>query len=190
MDKIKYIIDFDGFNLSRGFLIKEACVLNVVDKTIKSYFINVGEYEALNEADRRQADWLTRNLHGLAFSSDRQPNDLSSQEVFFSILADLIEDCRKCDMRIAYKGGIYERNILRALNCDCDVDLESAYNCPTAKELMLLLLPSSVLHCKRHKGTAKMMAHCPKVECFLYYRWILQQQQQQPQQIILSEHFW
>lgn len=192
MDKIKYIIDFDGFALSMGFLIKEACILNVADKTIKSYFFNLGDYALLGAADKRQVNWLTNHLHGLSFSRDCRPTDLPSQEAFTPILCEIIEDCRATGTYIAYKGGIYERDIIKSLGGGGDdvvtINLE-IYDCPTARELLLLLLDKSDgminLNCGRHISKT---SHCPKLECYLYYKWLfLKMNGKMP--TILSEHF-
>ena len=187
MDKIKYIIDFDGFALSMGFLIKEACILNIADKTIKSYFFNLGDYASLGAADKRQVNWLTKHLHGLSFSRDCKPTDLPSQEAFTPILCEIIEDCRTTGTYIAYKGGIYERDIIESLGGgDAAINLET-YDCPTARELLLDKSDGISLNCGRHISKT---SHCPKLECYLYYKWLfLKMCGTKSMPIILSEHF-
>lgn len=187
MDKIKYIIDFDGFDLSMGFLIKEACVLNVVEKTIKSYFFNLGDFASLGPADRRQAKWLTRHLHGLLFSRDLSPTDLPSQADFTPILREIIDDCHESGSCIAYKGGIYERDIIKSIDGSSNIiDLET-YGCPTAEELLSAEDKKINLNCNRH---IRKTSHCPKLECFLYYKWItVQLYGPSTTPTIFSEHF-
>lgn len=175
-DRIGCIIDVDGFPVpdnvhTNKFLCKELGVTYLYKPVSERYTFKVGKFYELPAKVRITASWVMRNIHGMRFedtSSDLPQSSLMS--ILSAIQATCIVESNK--PYIAYKGGHYERNLLRAM-CIPHYNLENM-GCPRYDELLtmynVISSPTCGLHCYALPGKS---VHCPQSETMLFRKWML-----------------
>lgn len=177
-NKIKYLLDVEGFFVNKRFLIKELAYLDLddVDERIASYYFRVGSFLDLRAGDRRQARYLFRHVHGLPFLDFPEDHEQSDA---VDLIRYLCENARHMGRLVAYKGGNIERDIIRRLGYG-----DLAYNiellgCPTYANLVSFYGESvsrAVQRrdvCARHTGIRRTaMPHCPRAELRYFARFI------------------
>ena len=110
--------------------------------------------------------YVMKHVHRLPFGTTN--NALSLFELR-KIVKEFYNTRTREDAIIAYKGGNFERNLLKELGIPC-VNLEQ-YGCPKAAHLFAEL--GWLESCGNHKGMG--YAHCPKVEKEAYGWWLEKQ---------------
>nr|WDA64958.1 hypothetical protein NFEMFJFI_00006 [Oryctes rhinoceros nudivirus] len=170
-----FLIDVDGFELNRVFLVKELAIGYFKSARIELYSYKVGDYSLLTSAQQRQVSWLTRHIHGLEFDSkdDEHPQ---------SRVADHILDvCRKAEQSntlIGYKGGHFELDLLREAGYEhLGFNIEQlAY--PKLESLFAEYPYAHRESCPNHKGVVEKLkrftiAHCPRMEVYCFMRYTM-----------------
>lgn len=133
---IGYVIDADGFAFpGREFVAKELAVYETSnDVAWSKYYLPSRPWSELTPKEREQARYVTRRVHGMPYE-DRRKGDRPQTELA-NDLRKLCERATSEGKRIAYKGGVYEKRMLRSLGYErVGVDLERL-RCPTYRELV------------------------------------------------------
>lgn len=133
---IGYVIDADGFAFPGGeFVAKELAVYETRnDLAWSKYYLPARPWSELTPKEREQARYVTRRVHGMPYE-DRRKGDRPQKELSHD-LRELCERATREGKLIAYKGGIYEKRLLRSLGYErVGVDLERL-RCPTYRELV------------------------------------------------------
>lgn len=174
--RIAYIIDMDGFQLDQKFLVKELAVATLNENRVESYYYKVGNYYELTEYNQRQVRFVKNHIHGLLFKD--LPGD-EEQAAVWDRVESLAEQADMVDARIAYKGGHFEKDILKKLGyAHLGFNLEDL-DCPKVEKLLAQMPYHLDESCNRHgrimplrnKNVGLVAAHCPKMEvrCFMEF---------------------
>lgn len=160
--------DADG---KQHFLCKELGVTLLYKDCSFRYSFIVGEYSNLSPPAKAIARWVMRKLHGLRFED--KPGDIAQQyvsDVIKEVQAMCFSECGKA--AIAYKGGKFERDILRKANIP-HYNLEIV-GCPSYNKLIdmydVISAPTCGLHCYARED---VRVHCPVAETMLFRKWLL-----------------
>ena len=165
MNRIVGIIDMDGFTIAKKFYCKELGVLKIGNDEGSSYHFNLGiNWQDLSVKDRQQCKFVSEKIHKLRFE-DPKGIPLANLE---GIVQEFYE-CTKRDTMstIGYKGGHFERDLLRKLEIP-SVNLED-FGCPKAVHLFDKL--AWLETCGMHIGKDPYL-HCPKVEVEAFGCWL------------------
>lgn len=186
--RLKYIIDIEGFRVNGKFYAKELGVIDVDNESVWSIYYKVGSFAKLNQQDRNQAIYLTNNVHGLRFEDEEDDEDQSSLLEDIRYLAERASYLGRC---IGYKGGHYERDLLESLGYG-----RYAYNieilgCPRFEYIANMCLSwyerAKKHQCSRHvnpsgilpprpseirSGVHTRVLHCPRVELYCFLLWL------------------
>lgn len=188
VSRIKYLIDIEGFRVGTRFMVKELGILDMDERLVWSRYFAVGRFSDLTTADRRQAIYVTNNVHGLRYED--RPGD-ESQEMVHDLVRRLAKRAANEGRLVAYKGGHYERDLLREVGYgDCAFNIE-ALGCPRfellANEHEDWYIMGKQYQCKRHvtpkgvlppraaefrAGVRKRILHCPRVELWCFMLWL------------------
>lgn len=165
LQRIRFMIDMDGFMVNRNFLCKELAIGNMNDMSTQLYRFKVGSYYDIPEEQRFQIKWVRKYIHGLYYHD--YVGDFDAE----FLISTLLVICNICDINnwlIGYKGGQHEYNILKFLGYD-----HLAYNielvdCPKVEHLIRNNI-AVVDTCKRHSlilhsNGLYVPAYCPKVK--------------------------
>ena len=165
---IAAIIDMDGFSVNGKFLCKELGFLSVGDATAQSFFFDTGlQWNDLTPKDRRACRYVQTHIHKLPFGVPVGVDALPLSSLP-KIISQLYENVRQNSRSaIAYKGGIYERDLLARLNIPA-LDLQD-YGCPKAEKLFDQLVWLET--CGKHTENAAYQ-HCAKVEVEAFAMWL------------------
>jgi len=166
----------DGFEIptrsgGREFLCKELGVTYLYKDVTVRYTFQVGNFYELLPKARPTVAWVMRHIHGMKFE-DREGDMPQSAllPLLLAIQADCILEANK--FYIAYKGGRYERDMLREVNIPY-YDLETI-GCPRYDQLLsyfnVISSPTCGLHCYALKSKT---VHCPQAETMLFRKWLL-----------------
>jgi hypothetical protein len=118
--------------------------------------------------DLRQCLYVMKYVHRLPFTIPRGVRNRELSELP-GILIAFFEGNKGMGRDVfAYKGGHFEKDLLRVLEIPC-IDLEE-YGCPKAKSLFGDL--GWLETCGNHIGKGMAYEHCPKVESEAYGSWI------------------
>ncbi len=171
VERVVGIIDMDGFVVRKRFLCKELGIWRFGDVYASSYFFDIGlNWFELLEKEKRHCWYVMKNVHRLPFSV---PKGVTAR-----MLLELPEIVSEFYMQnkglkknavIAYKGGHFERDLLKELLIPC-VDLE-CYGCPKAELLFDDL--GWLETCGNHIEGNWAYKHCSKVETEAYGNWLL-----------------
>lgn len=169
IQRIKYMLDMDGFIVNRKFLIKEVGIGNMHTMHVDLYYFKVGRYTNLSMRDRYQINWVRKHVHGLYFRDYPDDYDIT---YMYELLYDLCLECEANGWLIGYKGGHHEYDILTSLGF-----AHLCYNiehlgCPKIEKLLENFKFSNVWStsmsqaCTRHSKMQQTlkMHHCPKIE--------------------------
>jgi len=191
LERIRYIIDIDGFLLSSDklFLIKELGVADLKNDTCFLYHFQLHrKFHSLNEKDKRTASFLYHNLNGLFFKD--YYGDLPQFKAY-SIIQDLGRQCDSEDTIIAFKGGNIEHDILKELGIKNYLDLED-FGAPKFEILLKDPLYIETVrdifgseekkclpqNCDRHRtNTTNKSYHCPLVEVCYFTSWLINEKE-------------
>lgn len=171
--RVKWFIDLDGFKVDGSFKIKEMAIGNMDTSDIYlGYYQLEIPYDKLSLQDRREVNWVTYHVTGLAFQDF--PGDQPQTEV-----NTMIEElCRKAEVEdrvIAYKGGNHEKDLLNKFGtAGFNIEL---LGCPKLEKLLQIYFDDTVVQkykCDRHgpvfprKSGDITVAHCPRLEVFCF----------------------
>lgn len=181
MDKLGYLIDVDGFELNKTFLVKELAIGHFDSLKIDLYSYKVGNYNDLPHHHKRQVRWVRKYIHGLNF--DSKATDYQQHKVMDHIREICIE-AEKNNKLIGYKGGHYELDILKSLgyrHLGCNIEI---FFCPKL-EVLFEKYPEA-LHekCSNHLAISSgfiknlTVAHCPKMEVYCFMRYVSDQKEE------------
>lgn len=192
IQRVRIIIDIDGFRLSRSkYLVKECAYIDLRTKTAHLYRFKVEQELFVLPPDiQRSIKWVTNHIHGLAFND--APNDLP-QKKFHLLLFHLIRLCKKDNSYIAYKGGDVEKNFLTHAGAPNLVNLEvydvpkfnEIYNLPPYKNIIPTMFKRRInkfcyVICKFHKYSVipaskrkNSSLHCPLEEVLYFAAYIV-----------------
>lgn len=200
---IRYIVDLDGFVAKGyGFIAKEIAILDVrANGLTRNYYFKVGSLKDynFNKDQLRSIHYVTRHIHGLKFRDFyKHTTFIDDDKTFPPDKSELSQDSleplfklmvRKCnindDDKIAYKGGIYEQNVLNSIGFGrLGFNLERI-GCPKFEELYKRYNSSSTVEsCRWHmkvislkksstSATSINIPHCSKVEVYYFYLWYI-----------------
>ena len=165
------IIDMDGFLIHKKFLCEELGIPKVGDVSAKSYFFDFDMcLSELDEKSRRHCMYLKHKIHHLPFGAPPNSNAIKLTEL--ETIVRSFYDNHKFDhkSRIGYKGGHYEKDILKKLGIP-SLNLEEL-GCPKASVLFRNLVWLET--CRNHT-TWDNYEHCAKVEVEAYGDWLERQ---------------
>ena len=165
MDRVVGIIHMDGFTISRKFYCKELGAIQIENGEAVSYNFNLGvNWYDLSDKDKQQCNFTSEKIHKLPFD-DPDGIPLDNLE---GIVRDFYESTKYDTWStIAYKGGHFERDILRKLGIP-SANLED-FGCPKAVHLFCKL--AWLETCGKHIGKDPYL-HCPKVEVEAFACWL------------------
>lgn len=157
---LKFIIDLDGFQVNGKFIAKEIGIYDVDSKTISIQHYKVGDFNHLNEKDRKTAIWLLNYKHGLQFRDHNNDYDQDSME---DIIMEMCNTTNHENRMIGYKGGIIERNLI-AKHGGISYNIENL-KCPKFEVLLEQYPNKQYWSCGRHRPLKnKQYTHCSAVE--------------------------
>lgn len=172
------IIDLDGFQIKypeKKFYVREFGYASLTKNYVDSFRFNLTKYyKSLSEVDRKSVWYSTYLVHGLPFKpwkEDPEEKDTQPHTELNDIILKIYNNHKTFDKKIvAYKGGNYEKDILKKLHIP-HLNLE-AYGCPKFENL-----PTPEINdCGFHLSMDK--AHCPKVECAAFAEWTRKKMQE------------
>ena len=168
MNNLVGIIDMDGFTVTKKCYCKELGVLQVGEDVGASYLFDIGiRWLDLAVKDRKNCMFLTRNIHKLPFNNPQGSNPIPLGNLE-DIVEHFYEGVRRDECStIAYKGGHFERDLLRRLKIP-SINLENL-GCPKAEHLFNRLIWLET--CGYHIGEDPYL-HCPKVEVEAFACWL------------------
>ena len=168
VSEIVAVIDMDGYRIQNKFLCKEMGLLKVGDTEAKSLFFDINlRWDDLTHKDRRACKYVQTHIHKLPFGVPAGVDALPLSSLP-KIISQLYENVRQNSRSaIAYKGGIYERDLLARLNIPA-LDLQD-YGCPKAEKLFDQLVWLET--CGKHTENAAYQ-HCAKVEVEAFAMWV------------------
>lgn len=176
MSEIDHIIDMDGFTVDGGktFLCKEMALINVCDgwHELVTFRLN-RNFHSLSDADKKSVWYVKNFVHGIPFK-DFGCEKYDQIEIF-NVIKNFTRDF--ANPMIAYKGGCFERDILRQMKIRY-INLETI-GCP--KYDILINDPTHKiphipcpLHCwVPHKKNVKTKPyHCSLNEVRTFRSWL------------------
>ena len=107
-------------------------------------------------------------IHGLDFRPHRNQDKVSYKHLSQYVYHLYQSHKTKKKTVVAYKGGVYERNLLQSLSIPC-TNLETFPGCPTISKLNSPLL----YPCANHRFCAESAHHCASAEVRFYRDWLL-----------------
>ena len=169
LERICLYIDMEGFFLPK-FHVRELGYANYLGGSGSKHYWMPMLYTDLVPSQQRQANFVTRRIHGLPFTpthfEDAQPQEQLVQDV--TDLYQLYMTPEK--PTIAYKGGHIEKDLLKELELGPFVDLED-FGCPKVVDLIHAGLTQEVWDCGLHQGNGA--AHCAMAECQIVRDWVV-----------------
>ena len=165
MNRIVGIIDMDGFTIAKKCYCKELGVLQIGNDEGSSYHFNLGiNWQDLSVKDQQQCIFVSEKIYKLRFEDPKG--------IPLANLEGIVQEFYECIKRdtlstIGYKGGHFERDLLRKLNIP-SVNLED-FGCPKAEHLFDKL--AWLETCGMHIGKDPYL-HCPKVEVEAFGCWL------------------
>jgi hypothetical protein len=168
LTNIAAVIDMDGFFVNKSFFCKELGFLSVGDATAQSFFFDTGlQWNDPTPKDQRACRYVQKYIHKLPFGVPVGVDALPLSSLP-KIISQLYRNVRQNSRStIAYKGGIYERDLLARLNIPA-LDLQD-YGCPKAEKLFDQLVWLET--CGKHTENAAYQ-HCAKVEVEAFAIWL------------------
>ena len=169
LERICLYIDMEGFFLPK-FHVRELGYANYLGGSGSKHYWMPMLYTDLVPSQQRQANFVTRRIHGLPFTpthfEDAQPQEQLAQDVSDLYQLYMTED----KPVIAYKGGHIEKDLLKELELGPFVDLED-FGCPKVVDLIHAGLTQEVWDCGLHQGNGA--AHCAMAECQIVRDWVV-----------------
>ena len=139
--------------------------LSVGDATAQSFFFDTGlQWNDLTPKDQRACRYVQKYIHKLPFGVPVGVDALplsSLPKIISQLYGNVRQNSRST---IAYKGGIYERDLLARLNIPA-LNLQD-YGCPKAEKLFDQLVWLET--CGKHTA----YQHCAKVEVEAFAIWL------------------
>ena len=168
LERICLYIDMEGFFLPK-FHVRELGYTNYLGGSGNKHYWMPMLYTDLVPSQQRQANFVTRHIHGLPFTPTHF-EDASPQEQLQQDVADLYKLYATPEKTvIAYKGGHIEKDLLKEMELGPFVDLED-FGCPKVVDLIHAGLGYEVWDCGLHQGMGT--AHCAMAECQILQKWI------------------
>ena len=171
LNEVVAIFDMDGFLINKKFFCKELGIIRVGNVTAQSYFFDIGvKWQDLSLKDKATCKYVIQRVHKLPFGVPRGADARS-----LSLLGDIVTDAyrgmkRNENSTMAYKGGHYEKDLLKSLGIP-SVNLEE-FGCPKAEALIEQMFWLET--CGKHI-VSEAYSHCPKVEVEAYAQWVEKQ---------------
>lgn len=166
------VIDFDGFHLDKKFHVREMGFTSLTSDYKGCHRFKLDHLaDRATPKDWKTIDYCTDRVHGLTLGS--WPGEhLFREETLRQLVQIEYEEARTFEKYlVAFKGGHVERDLLEELQIP-HVDLED-FGCPKFDDLqhpMKSMLKDCGYHRKLKRAGA--VAHCAKVECFLFAEWV------------------
>lgn len=174
--QLRYLIDVDGFQVDGRFLAKELAICDLRTRRISLYRFQVGKFNKLNEANRKQVVWLRNNIHGLDFVDG--PLDSPAEQLDQLIVA-LCATAQANNEMIGYKGGRYELDMLvRCGYAHLGINIE-LLGCPRLEVLIGQNQQFTSVMCANHRPLRKKngldlkLPHCPQMEVMYFMNYLL-----------------
>lgn len=167
MNRVVGIIDMDGFTVTKKFYCRELGAIELGKDTADSQHFDMGIcWQDLSVKDMKQCNFLTDKIHKLPFNNPCGTNTLPIGELK-SVVQNFYQDIKRNDQScIAYKGGHYERDLLKELAIP-SVNLEK-FGCPKASVLFDNMIWLET--CGQHFGE-RAYEHCPRAEVLAFAQW-------------------
>lgn len=164
MDNITGVIDMDGFTINKIFYCKELACIRKGQTYATSTLFDLGlQWKDLSEKDKKAARFVERYIHKIRFTS---PPNQPTVPLFR--LPDIVKEFfSEPDALVAYKGGHFEKDLLRRVGIP-SINLESS-GCPKAE---LLFKDLGWVETCGHHLTPNAYHHCPKVEVEAFAMWL------------------
>ena len=110
MDNITGVIDMDGFTINKIFYCKELACIRKGQTYATSTLFDLGlQWKDLSEKDKKAARFVERYIHKIRFTS---PPNQPTVPIFR--LPDIVKEFfSEPDALVAYKGGHFEKDLLR-----------------------------------------------------------------------------
>lgn len=171
-NKLRYLIDADGFHVNGVFLVKELAVCDMLTQRIVLHRFRVGKFNKLPEQTRKQVVWLRNNIHGLDFIDG--PLDAPQSEVD-TVISTLAYNAHKNNELIGYKGGQYELDMLSRCGYGfLGINIE-LFGCPRLD--ILIAQNQNLTHymCTHHRPLRKKskVSHCPQMEVMYFMVYLM-----------------
>ena len=165
MNQIAGIIDMDGFTIARKFYCKELGTINIKHDEGESYHFNLGiKWNKLSIKDQENCTFVSTKIHKLQFEDPKGIPLTNLNEIVYNFYDSIKINAMST---IGYKGGHFERDLLRQLKIP-SVNLEE-FGCPKAVHLFDKLVWLETYG--RHIGKDPYL-HCPKVEVEAFACWV------------------
>ena len=171
MENVVGIIDMDGYRIQKQFLCKELGLLKVGEDTASSFFFDIRVRSSdLDEKDARSCRYVKKHIHKLPLGVPYGTMAYTI-ETLEELVLKFYEGIKKNGMStLAYKGGIFERDLLKRLGIP-SVNLE-CFGCPKAEALFDALVWLET--CGNHTEL-NAYQHCAKVEVEAFGQWLTNQ---------------
>ena len=158
------ILDFDGHHVDRSFVPKELALKGLGNELVFSCFFF--HNKPLSSKDQRTANWVYHNIFDIRYNKYwfgmLKPSAIENVLQAVQKQGDILLDTNP--WYVAYKGGHYERDILRKLNIP-SLNLE-LIGCPKVEAITPL---TSIHGCGKHRSSK---SHCPAKEVQLFQQWL------------------
>ena len=169
LERICLYIDMEGFFLPK-FHVRELGYANYLGGSGSKHYWMPMLYTDLVPSQQRQANFVTRRIHGLPFTPTHF-EDASPQEQLQQDVADLYTlNMTPEKTVIPYKGGHIEKDLLKEMELGPFVDLED-FGCPKVSDLVHHGFGQEVWDCGLHQGNGA--AHCAMAECQIVRDWVV-----------------
>jgi len=152
-----FIVDFEGFNLSRGFCVKECAVLCTDNNEITHFFIRSPyHYNNLSVKDCKAVSFCEKAFHGIYWEAGRQK---------FSDLKNWFRENIGPNDEIHCKGLEKKCFILNRLSIGSKVfNIEGYSNCPSFTSLSQEYINKTVIACPLPFHQTKLSCSHKKVQ--------------------------
>lgn len=169
MYRFAFVIDTEGFTVSRKYLVKELSVYDFQRDTCSVYHFELPRlYKELSPNDKQCISYVSKRVHGMKFVN--HPTDLRERELY-GVLTDLVEEANRRGKWICYKGGCYEKQLLEEIGYYNAVNIE-LFGCPKFEVLVELYNEDVLLNCGKHRKNHNKIMHCSMSEVKLFGRWL------------------
>lgn len=170
MYRFAFVIDTEGFTVSRRYLVKELSVYDFQQDTCSVYHFELPcRYKELSPNDKQCVNYVSNRVHGMKFAN--HITDLREQELY-RILADLAEEAIRRGKGIGYKGGCYEKQLLEKIGYYNAINIE-LFGCPKFEMLIERYNEDALLlNCGKHRKNYRKIMHCSMSEVKLFGRWL------------------
>ena len=164
LNQVCGVIDLDGYLIKKTFTVREMGWCNY--KCTETYSYHYFPANPFPKDDVKACQTITyvyNRVHGLAYYPKYRCRSPKRWENDF---LNIYEKQPKDRPFVAYKGGHLEKDFLKRLGIP-SINLE-LFGCPKFDDMTRL---QTITSCGHHLHPSRH--HCPKVECFHFIKWML-----------------